>query len=165
MAAADDRELVWVPHPTEAWVPCLKSGGRMYVDFTTNENVTPPAGFRPGPSFTVRQLLQDYPDMVKMNEVCEGSILYNLKQRFAKDLIYTNIGDILVSLNPYKWLNHYFTDAKFAELKCMSEGDDVPPHIWGIASSSYRGLLSRQDQSILISGESGAGKTEATKKE
>ena len=162
--AEDDQELVWVSHPTEAWLPCERGEGGGYVDFLTKQAVPAPAGFRPGPPVTVQQLREDFPDMVKMNEVCEGSILYNLKQRFAKDEIYTNIGDILVSLNPYKWLDHYFTDAQLDMLRRLADGDDVPPHIWGIASRSYRGLLDRQDQSILISGESGAGKTEATKK-
>ena len=160
---SEERKLFWIPHPTEGYVACAKAGPG-FVNFFTKQSVQAPSGFRLGPAFTVNLLHEDFPDMVKMSEVNEGSILHNLRRRFENDEIYTNIGDILVSLNPYKWLNEYFTDEQLKRVQNLSEGDDAEPHIWGIASQAFRGLLNRKDQSILISGESGAGKTEATKK-
>ncbi|XP_052238757.1 unconventional myosin-Ic-like isoform X2 [Dreissena polymorpha] len=91
------------------------------------------------------------------------AFLDNLKKRFHEDLIYTYIGPVLVSINPYHELDiynhdviHSYKNVNFYEL---------PPHVFAIADSSYRNMRGEsRDQCILISGESGSGKTEASKK-
>jgi len=162
-----DKELVWVPDRHDMYIPCEEISPGNYLNYHSKKPISAEAKTT-GPAVTPRQLLEDYPDMVKMNEVCEATILHNLKQRFEQDKIYTNIGDILVSLNPYKWTldcpEQLCTDEVLFKFSKLSDGEEVPPHIFGIASASYRGLLNQKNQSVLISGESGAGKTEATKK-
>lgn len=104
-------------------------------------------------------------DMVKMDEVNEATILENLRARFKLDEIYTNIGTILVSINPFKWMDHLYTKEYVEDQLKLGAGEETTPHVFTIANASYQGLRNeRLDQSIIISGESGAGKTEATKK-
>ena len=89
------------------------------------------------------------------------SILHNLRIRFKEDLIYTNISSILISVNPFKLLPLY-TPEKLELYRNGSRG--LPPHVFAIASNAYKSMLSESnDQSVVISGESGAGKSEATK--
>ncbi|XP_066545291.1 unconventional myosin-XV [Amia ocellicauda] len=101
-------------------------------------------------------------DMTQLEELHEGTVLYNLKKRFARELIYTYIGSILVSVNPYKMFNIYGTDAVLQyEGRALGEN---PPHLFAIANVSYTKMMdAKQNQCIIISGESGSGKTEATK--
>jgi myosin heavy subunit len=117
-----------------------------------------------GPAVLSRaDINSDYPDMVRMSDVNEATILRNLRTRFYKDLIYTNIGSILVALNPFKRIDCY--GKKFAEEhKNTPPGESSDPHVFQTAANAYRGKsVERRNQSIIISGESGAGKTEATK--
>ncbi|XP_042302396.1 unconventional myosin-X-like isoform X1 [Sceloporus undulatus] len=102
-------------------------------------------------------------DMSTLGDLHEAAILLNLYQRYQQDYIYTNIGSILVSVNPYKPIAGLY-DAAAIDLyrqHCLGE---LPPHIFATASECYSCLWRRHDsQCILISGESGAGKTESTK--
>ena len=102
-------------------------------------------------------------DLVLVDNMNEGLIIHNLRERFKQDKIYTNIGTILVSVNPFKRLPLYTPSVM--ETYYRSGGNKrLPPHIFGIADSAYKAMYyGNEDQSILISGESGAGKTEATK--
>ena len=85
-----------------------------------------------------------------------------MKNRFACDLIYTAVGDILIALNPYVRLPLY-TPEKVYEYSHRGTRR-LPPHIFDTASRTYMGMCEyKRDYSILVSGESGAGKTEATK--
>ncbi|KAK1886356.1 Unconventional myosin-XV, partial [Dissostichus eleginoides] len=95
-------------------------------------------------------------------ELNETTVLMNLKKRYDQELVYTYIGSILVSVNPYKLLNIYGTDMV---LQYEGRGlTDNPPHLFAIANLAYTTMMdAKKDQCIMISGESGSGKTEATK--
>ncbi|CAJ0577693.1 unnamed protein product, partial [Mesorhabditis spiculigera] len=102
-------------------------------------------------------------DMANLTMLNEAGILYNLKQRYYSNLIYTYSGMFCVVINPYKNLPIY-TDAIVEKFKGKKRRD-APPHIYAVADAAYRNMLSdKEDQSILCTGESGAGKTENTKK-
>ncbi|XP_053223675.1 unconventional myosin-Ic isoform X3 [Podarcis raffonei] len=97
------------------------------------------------------------------NFTSEAAFIENLRKRFKENLIYTYIGSVLVSVNPYKDLEIY-TKQHMERYRGVSFYE-VSPHLYAIADNAYRSLRTeRKDQCILISGESGAGKTEATKK-
>ncbi|GCC20554.1 hypothetical protein chiPu_0019116 [Chiloscyllium punctatum] len=102
-------------------------------------------------------------DMSSLTDLHEAAILYNLFLRYNQDKIYTNIGSILTAVNPYKCIEGLYS-ANTVELYSKHQLGELPPHIFAIANECYHCLWKRQDsQCILISGESGAGKTESTK--
>lgn len=101
-------------------------------------------------------------DFLLLDEITKDEFMKNLKLRFKKERIYTYIGEVLVSVNPYKTLNIFGND-KIQEYK-MREMYERPPHIFALADAAYRTMKRRsEDTCIVISGESGAGKTEASK--
>eukprot|EP00741_Cyanophora_paradoxa_P005762 tig00000113_g5584.t1 len=101
-------------------------------------------------------------DLVKLEHLHEASIWHSLKSRYDKNVIYTYIGPILVSINPYTDLKLYTQSmVDHYRGKFISE---TQPHIYALADQTFRNMMNeRKNQSVLISGESGAGKTEATK--
>ncbi|XP_061624187.1 unconventional myosin-Ic isoform X11 [Phyllopteryx taeniolatus] len=102
-------------------------------------------------------------DFVLLDETSEAAFLSNLKKRFCKDLIYTYIGTLLVSVNPYKELDIY--NKEQMDVYMGVNFYELPPHIYALADNAYHGMLADfSNHFILISGESGAGKTEASKK-
>ncbi|XP_033726689.1 LOW QUALITY PROTEIN: myosin-IIIb-like [Pecten maximus] len=102
-------------------------------------------------------------DLAHLSDLDEQMILKELKERYERDVIYTYIGDILVSVNPYKELNIY-GDAigkKYAHIK---EFKDLSPHMYAMATKTLQNAQrNRANQCLLVSGESGAGKTEGSK--
>uniref|UniRef100_A0AAQ5X4F4 Myosin Ic, paralog b n=1 Tax=Amphiprion ocellaris TaxID=80972 RepID=A0AAQ5X4F4_AMPOC len=97
------------------------------------------------------------------NYTSEAAFIENLRKRFKENLIYTYIGSVLVSVNPYKDLEIY-TKNHMERYRGVNFYE-VSPHIYAVADNSYRSMRTEgKDQCILISGESGAGKTEASKK-
>ncbi|KAM4561645.1 unconventional myosin-Ib isoform 3-T3 [Fundulus diaphanus] len=101
-------------------------------------------------------------DMVLLEPLSEDSFLENLKKRFDHNEIYTYIGSVVISLNPYRSLPIYTPD-KVEEYRNRNFYE-LSPHIYALADEAYRSLRDQdKDQCILITGESGAGKTEASK--
>lgn len=103
-----------------------------------------------------------FEDMTKMEDMNEETLLANVKLRYDNDLIYTYTSAILIALNPYKYLPVY-TQAWVKKYVGKRLGI-LSPHLYAVAESSYSYMVDRKlNVSVLISGESGAGKTEATK--
>ncbi|XP_073701295.1 unconventional myosin-Ib isoform X5 [Garra rufa] len=101
-------------------------------------------------------------DMVLLEPLSEESFIENLKKRFDHNEIYTYIGSVVISMNPYKSLPIY-TAEKVEEYRNRNFYE-LSPHIYALADEAYRSLRDQdKDQCILITGESGAGKTEASK--
>lgn len=101
-------------------------------------------------------------DFVLLDRVDLECFMSNLKLRYEKGKIYTYIGDVVVSVNPYKNLDIYGKD--YIDAYKGREIYERPPHIFALADGAYRAMKRRsQDTCIVISGESGAGKTEASK--
>ncbi|KAM9336578.1 unconventional myosin-XVB [Symphorus nematophorus] len=101
-------------------------------------------------------------DLSQLEEVCESSVLLNLKKRFHRDCIYTYIGNMLLSINPFKPLNIYTEELR--EKYQGKEQQRNPPHVYALADAAFsQSQASTQEQCIIISGQSGSGKTEATK--
>ncbi|PNI23309.1 MYO1C isoform 16, partial [Pan troglodytes] len=97
------------------------------------------------------------------NFTSEAAFIENLRRRFRENLIYTYIGPVLVSVNPYRDLQIY--SRQHMERYRGVSFYEVPPHLFAVADTVYRALRTeRRDQAVMISGESGAGKTEATKR-
>ncbi|XP_043939588.1 unconventional myosin-Ib-like [Protopterus annectens] len=101
-------------------------------------------------------------DMILLEQLSEDSLVDNLKTRFAHDEIYTYIGNVIISVNPYKPLPIYTPEKINTFKNCKIF--EMSPHIYAIADEAYQSMRDQdKDQCILITGESGAGKTEASK--
>jgi hypothetical protein len=114
------------------------------------------------------QLLDEYDDMAAMEGMNEPRILQNLTRRLVADKVYTSIGSVLLAVNPFRWVPGLYSVEQIALYNGFQVGGKAaapPSHIFAVAAAAYRGMREqRTAQAILISGESGAGKTEATKK-
>lgn len=108
-----------------------------------------------------------FEDILQMSDLSEASLLENLRRRYENEFIYTYVGPILIAINPYKPLDAVYSETKMTEYYGKTMGM-LPPHVFALADHAYTqliqgGALDPANQSIIISGESGAGKTETTK--
>jgi myosin protein heavy chain len=102
-------------------------------------------------------------DMANLTWLNEASVLHNLTERYHAGLIYTYSGLFCVVINPYKYYPIY--SEKVVDMYRGKKRIEMPPHVYAITDAAYRSMLhDKEDQSILCTGESGAGKTENTKK-
>merc|ERR1711863_169530 len=102
-------------------------------------------------------------DMANLTFLNDASVFWNLKVRYVAKLIYTYSGLFCIVVNPYKRYPMY--TERVVKMYLGKRRNEVPPHLWAITETAYRNMLTNtKDQSMLITGESGAGKTENTKK-
>ncbi|XP_020571362.1 protein OPAQUE1-like [Phalaenopsis equestris] len=156
---------VWVEDKESAWVEAevVEVRDKSFVVTTT------PRGKKV--SVSQEKLLPRDPDadhggvddMTKLTYLNEPGVLYNLARRYALNEIYTYTGSILIAVNPFKMLPHLYNEHMMEQYKGIRFGE-LSPHVFAVADASYRAMMCEgRSQSILVSGESGAGKTETTK--
>ncbi|KAL1807997.1 hypothetical protein ACET3Z_024987 [Daucus carota] len=102
-------------------------------------------------------------DMTKLSYLHEPGVLQNLRIRYELNEIYTYTGNILIAINPFQRLPHIY-DAHMMEQYKGAPFGELNPHVFAVADVAYRAMINeKKSNSILVSGESGAGKTETTK--
>eukprot|EP01104_Vermistella_antarctica_P012194 TRINITY_DN3483_c1_g1_i1.p1 TRINITY_DN3483_c1_g1~~TRINITY_DN3483_c1_g1_i1.p1 ORF type:complete len:1243 (+),score=432.95 TRINITY_DN3483_c1_g1_i1:355-4083(+) len=103
-------------------------------------------------------------DMTLLSTLTNEAIAQNINERFQDSIIYTYIRDVLISVNPFRWIQGIYSEDIIQSYVGRSP-IELPPHIYAVAEDSYRSMLMERDnQCCIISGESGAGKTECAKK-
>uniref|UniRef100_A0A670ZJB5 Myosin IE n=1 Tax=Pseudonaja textilis TaxID=8673 RepID=A0A670ZJB5_PSETE len=101
-------------------------------------------------------------DMVLLSKISEDAIVENLRKRYMDDFIFTYIGSVLISVNPFKQMP-YFGEREIEMYQGAAQYEN-PPHIYALADNMYRNMIiDRENQCVIISGESGAGKTVGAK--
>ncbi|EEC76588.1 hypothetical protein OsI_14436 [Oryza sativa Indica Group] len=155
---------VWVEDPDEAWMDGLVeeiNENDLVVNCTSGKKVTINVGSAyPKDTESPRGGVED---MTRLAYLHEPGVLQNLKSRYALNEIYTYTGNILIAVNPFQRLPHLYNNHMMGIYKGAEFGE-LGPHPFAIADRSYRLMINnRISQAILVSGESGAGKTESTK--
>ncbi|XP_051851511.1 myosin-2 isoform X1 [Antechinus flavipes] len=159
----DAKTSVFAVEPKESFVKSTiqsREGGKVTVKTEAGVTLT----VREDQIFPMNPPKYDkIEDMAMMTHLHEPAVLYNLKERYAAWMIYTYSGLFCVTVNPYKWLPVYNPEVVAAYRG--KKRQEAPPHIFSISDNAYQFMLTdRENQSILITGESGAGKTVNTKR-
>ncbi|KAL1504338.1 hypothetical protein AB1Y20_010744 [Prymnesium parvum] len=189
------QEDVWVPSAEHGWLAGMAKVGtgeeaEVTIPPSLSKRRVGSIAIRSAPTASLvsratPELNRAESDMTGLGEVSEAALLHNLYLRYCADEVYTTIGNILVSVNPYKTVPLYGKDMYRLYRKASggtnadaaSEGGEAggtqggtpevvapPPHLFELAESAYTELVQTQrDQALVMSGESGAGKTEAAK--
>ncbi|TKS71030.1 Myosin-7 Myosin heavy chain 7 [Collichthys lucidus] len=161
--AFDGKKRAWIPDEKEAYIEIeIKelSGDKVIVETKDRRTLTVKVDDIQQMNPPKFDLLED---MAMLTHLNEASVLYNLRRRYSAWMIYTYSGLFCVTVNPYKWLPVY-TPPVVAAYKGKRRSE-APPHIYSIADNAYNDMLrNRENQSMLITGESGAGKTVNTKR-
>ncbi|KAL7669321.1 hypothetical protein ACOME3_009983 [Neoechinorhynchus agilis] len=160
----DSKVMCWVPDEKEGFVAAKivskKKNDIEVKTVETNQNKT-------FPKDQVEQMnppkFEKCEDMADLTYLNDPSVLHNLRARYSSFLIYTYSGLFCVVINPYKRLPIY--TEKVIAMYRGKKRTEVPPHLFAVTDNAYANMLrERENQSMLITGESGAGKTENTKK-
>ncbi|KAF0892731.1 hypothetical protein E2562_017698 [Oryza meyeriana var. granulata] len=160
---------VWVEHPDHAWAEAVVASPAASSSSTSSVTVTLANGSKAvvdGRKVLPRDTEADLggvDDMTKLVYLHEPGVLCNLAWRYGLNEIYTYTGRILIAVNPFAKLPHLYDMHMMEQYKGVQFGE-LSPHVFAITDASYRAMVSEdRSQSILVSGESGAGKTETTK--
>uniref|UniRef100_A0A4X2L8N5 Unconventional myosin-VI n=1 Tax=Vombatus ursinus TaxID=29139 RepID=A0A4X2L8N5_VOMUR len=161
----EDGKPVWAPHPTEGF----QMGN--IVDIGPDSLTIEPLN-RKGKTFLalINQVFpaeedskKDVEDNCSLMYLNEATLLHNIKVRYSKDRIYTYVANILIAVNPYFDIPKIYSSETIKQYQGKSLGV-LPPHVFAVADKAFRDMkVLKMSQSIIVSGESGAGKTENTK--
>ncbi|XP_027118946.1 myosin-8-like [Coffea arabica] len=155
---------VWVEDPEVAWIDGIVlevDGEEITVDCTSGKTVVANVSNVHAKDVEAPQCGVD--DMTKLAYLHEPGVLQNLRCRYDMNEIYTYTGNILIAVNPFQRLLHLYDNHMMEQYKGAAFGE-LSPHPFAIADAAYRQMINEGiSQSILVSGESGAGKTESTK--
>ncbi|KAI4335254.1 hypothetical protein L6164_013918 [Bauhinia variegata] len=155
---------VWVEDPAQAWI-----GGEVFKINGEEIHVRTTDG-----KAVVTNISKAFPkdseappggvdDMTKLSYLHEPGVLHNLATRYELNEIYTYTGNILIAINPFQRLPHLYDTHMMEQYKGAPFGE-LSPHVFAVADVAYRAMINEgKSNSILVSGESGAGKTETTK--
>uniref|UniRef100_A0A3Q2PHA5 Unconventional myosin-VI n=1 Tax=Fundulus heteroclitus TaxID=8078 RepID=A0A3Q2PHA5_FUNHE len=161
----EDGKPVWAPHPADGFqlgtivdigadsltIEPLKQKGKTFL---APVNQVFPA------EDDVNKHVEDNCSLMYLNE---ATLLNNVRVRYSKDRIYTYVANILIAVNPYYDIPKLYSAETIKKYQGRSLGT-LPPHVYAIADKAYRDMkVLKMSQSIIVSGESGAGKTENTK--
>ncbi|XP_059211845.1 myosin VIa [Centropristis striata] len=161
----EDGKPVWAPHPADGFqlgtivdigadsltIEPLKGRGKTFLAAVSQ--VFPAED-------DVNKHVEDNCSLMYLNE---ATLLNNVRVRYSKDKIYTFVANILIAVNPYYDLPKLYSPDTIKQYRGRSLGT-LPPHVYAIADKAYRDMkVLKMSQSIIVSGESGAGKTENTK--
>ncbi|XP_060061399.1 unconventional myosin-VI isoform X6 [Erinaceus europaeus] len=161
----EDGKPVWAPHPTDGF----QMGN--IVDIGPDSLTIEPLNQK-GKTFLalINQVFpaeedskKDVEDNCSLMYLNEATLLHNVKVRYSKDRIYTYVANILIAVNPYFDIPKIYSSETIKSYQGKSLGT-MPPHVFAIADKAFRDMkVLKMSQSIIVSGESGAGKTENTK--
>ena len=163
----DEGSWVWAPDEEELFLPAkvsatFKRGDPGETKLEDGEVINITAEQSQSLQVCDEQSLSSIDNMVLLSDLNNAALLHNLRIRFHQHNIYTSVGAILVAVNPFQLLPIYTPDWLEKYKNGGSRGQ--PPHIYGVADDAYRGMVNdRVNKSVIISGESGAGKTETMK--
>ncbi|XP_053078527.1 unconventional myosin-VI isoform X5 [Acinonyx jubatus] len=161
----EDGKPVWAPHPTDGFQ--MGNIADIGPDSLTIEPLN-----QKGKTFLalINQVFpaeedskKDVEDNCSLMYLNEATLLHNIKVRYSKDRIYTYVANILIAVNPYFDIPKIYSSETIKSYQGKSLGT-MPPHVFAIADKAFRDMrVLKMSQSIIVSGESGAGKTENTK--
>ncbi|VAH04771.1 unnamed protein product [Triticum turgidum subsp. durum] len=155
---------VWVEDADVAWIDGLVEevhGDELIINCTSGKKVTANVSSVYPKDVEVKRCGVE--DMTRLAYLHEPGVLRNLKSRYGMNEIYTYTGNILIAVNPFQRLPHLYND-HMMEMYKGAEFGELSPHPFAMADRAYRLMMNYgTSQAILVSGESGAGKTESTK--
>ncbi|XP_043204148.1 unconventional myosin-VI-like isoform X1 [Amphibalanus amphitrite] len=160
-----EEQKVWVPHPSDGYQ--LGQIADLAEDGATVQPLDPK---RPAVTVPYDRLYpaeqddnKDVDDNCALMNLNEATLLNNVRLRYGRDAIYTYVANILLAVNPYKDMRQLYSSEVIKKYQGKSLGT-LPPHVFAIADKAFRDMkVLKQSQSVVVSGESGAGKTESTK--
>ncbi|XP_076377459.1 myosin heavy chain 95F jaguar isoform X2 [Megalopta genalis] len=159
-----ENQQVWVRDPQEGFIigkfVDMVDGDAliMPLDLKYPQRTCPLDEVYPAGEYT-----KDVEDNCALMYLNEATLLNNVRTRYFKDRIYTYVANILIAVNPYYEVKDLYSPRTIKSYQGKSLGE-TPPHVFAIADKAFRDMkVLKQSQSIIVSGESGAGKTESTK--
>ncbi|KAJ3212445.1 Myosin type-2 heavy chain 1 [Dinochytrium kinnereticum] len=171
--------LAYFPHDEDGWVvgrlvtktvsPDSSTVGFEFLLLENNQTVTlnftsdslVKNAFADLPPLKNPEIMEMADDLAQLSYLHEPAVFWGVKTRFGNRYIYTYSGIVLIAMNPFEYIDMYSVD--IMREYAGKRRDELEPHLFAVAEECYRAMLEGKNQSIIVSGESGAGKTQSTK--